>query len=134
MGLLPEVLKDVVCNLRNPHRVQQGMFIFSGSDFLLVCLGFYGLKLRTHIIVIHLKFQDFFITDGIGDDIGMQLITKYTGSIFRAQRIFTGKNRCACETKLIKTFKFLLQVFLGFPELAAMTFIKNKDDLFLVDG
>jgi hypothetical protein len=58
----------------NPHRMQQSVFILSGAEFLLVCLGFYGLKLRANIVVIHFKFEDFFITNGIGDDIGVQLL------------------------------------------------------------
>lgn len=40
----------------------------------------------------------------------------------------------AGKTELIEAFEFLFQVFLSFAKLAAVTFVKDKDDLLVVNG
>jgi hypothetical protein len=39
-----EVLKDVVRDFANPHRMQQSVFILGGAEFLLVCFRFQALN------------------------------------------------------------------------------------------
>ena len=71
MGLQREILQNVAGDFANPIRVQQCLLIFRRREFLLILLGFDGLELGAHIVVVHFELQNLLIADRIGDDIGV---------------------------------------------------------------
>lgn len=107
---LPEPAQDILRDFADAFGVQQGLAVFGGTQFLLVLFRFHGFELRAHIVVIHFEFQYFFIADGIGNHIRMQLPPEHARRGFRAQSVF-GKNRRAGKAELAEFFKFLFQVF-----------------------
>ena len=132
MGFLAEMVQNVLGNFANTLWVQQGLPEFRSIELFFVLFGFNTLELRTHIVVINLEFQDFFVADGIGDDVGMQLAPKYAGSGVCTKGVLR-ENWRTCKSELNVFFEFFLQVLLRFTELASMALIKNKHHLLAVD-
>ena len=95
-------------------------------------LCFDGFELRANIVVVNLELEHFFITNGICDDIGVQLSAKHTGCGVCAQRVLR-EDRRAGKAKLVELLELILQVFLCLAKLAAMAFIENKDHLLAVN-
>ena len=132
VGLLAEVVQDVLGDLANAIRVQQSLFVLCCTQFLLVLLGLNSLELRANIVVVHLELQDLLVADGIGNHIRMQLTAKHTGRGLGAQGVLREDGR-AGEAKLTELLELLLQVFLGLTKLAAVALIKDEDHLLTVD-
>ena len=129
---LPELVQDILRDFADAFGVKQGLAVFGGTQFLLVLFRFHGFELRTHIVVIHFEFQYFFIADGIGNHIRMQLPPEHARRGFRAQSVF-GKNRRTGKAELAKFLEFLFQVFLRFAELRAVAFVENKYNLLVIN-
>ncbi len=57
MGLLPEVVQDVLGYLTDTVGVQQGLLVLRRAEFFLIQLCFNGLELWPHIVVINLELE-----------------------------------------------------------------------------
>ena len=132
MCLYTEILQDILRNLFDSIRMKQEFLIFCCCQFNFVLLGFQILKLWTHIVIINLKFQHFFISYGICDDIRMEFTTKHTGCCLCSQCVCR-KYRCTSKSKLIISLKLFLKILLCFTKLRTMTLIKDKDYLLTID-
>ncbi|SBZ22586.1 Uncharacterised protein [Klebsiella pneumoniae] len=71
MCFLAEVVQYVLCDFLDAQRVKKSLLIFRGTEFFLVGFGFQRLKLRADIVIVHLKLQHLFITNGIGNHVRM---------------------------------------------------------------
>src|SRR5699024_339059 len=90
------------------------------------------MKLRPHVVIVDFEFQYFFITNGIGNHVGVQLATKNAGCGLRTQSVLR-KNGGAGKSKLVVAFELTLQVTLRLTKLTAMALIKNENYLLLVN-
>ncbi|MNF59029.1 hypothetical protein D3C84_406090 [compost metagenome] len=82
VGFLPEVVQDVLRDLAYAIGVQQGLLVFRGAELFFILLGFNGLELRPHIVVIDLELEHLFIANRIGDHVRMQFTAKHACSVF----------------------------------------------------
>ena len=133
VGFSAEVVQDVLRDFFNPLGVQQGLFVLGGGQLLLVLLGFNGLELRAHIVVVHLELEHLLVADGVGDHVRMQFAAKHAGGGLCAQGVFREDGR-ACEAKLIELLELFLQVLLRLAKLAAVALVKNEHRLLAVNG
>ena len=133
MGFPSEVVKNILRNFFDTRGVQKGLFGFCGTNFLLVQFGLNRLKMWADVVVVHFELQYFFVADRIGNDIGVQFKTKYAVGGFCTQCIFR-ENRRTGKPELAELFELLFEVFLSFPKLRTVAFIKDKHYLLAVDG
>ena len=132
VGLLPEIVQDVLGNLADALRVQQRLLVLRRAQFFLILLGFEGFELWTHIVVIHLELQHLLVSNRIGDHIRMQLTAKHAGGGLSTQGVIREDWR-AGKAKLTEFLELFLQVLLRFAKLAAVALIKNEHHLLAVD-
>ena len=69
MGFLAVVGQDVLRDLANAVRVQQGQFVLGGTELFLILLLLNGLELGAHIVVVHLELEHLLIANRIGNHI-----------------------------------------------------------------
>ena len=129
---MAKVIENILRYFADALGVQQGLLILGRAELFLILLGFNILKLRAHIVVVHLELEHLFITNGVGDHIGMQFRAKNAGGGFRAQGILW-KDRRAGKAKLTITLKFILQILLRLAKLATVAFIKNENHLLVIN-
>ncbi len=113
--------------------MQQCLPVLRSTELLFILLCLNRFELGAHIIVIHLEFKHFLITDRIGDHIGMQLPPEDAPCRFCSRSIFREDGR-AGEAKLVIPLKLLLQVALCLAELAAVALVEDEDHLLHVEG
>src|SRR5690554_4299267 len=133
MGLLAEIVQNVLRYFPNPFWVQQSLLVLQRTELFIILLGFYFLKLRAHIVIVHFELEHFLIANGIRNYIRMKLSAKHAGGSFGTQGILR-KDRRASKTKLIVALKLFLQVLLRLAKLAAMTFIEDEHNLLIVNS
>src|SRR5690554_3388436 len=133
VSFLAEIVQNILRYFPNPFWVQQSLLVLQRTELFLILLGFYFLKLRAHVVVVHFELEHFLIANGIRDHIRVQLSPKHAGRGFGTQGILR-KDRCASKTKLIVAFKLFLQVLLRFAKLAAVTFIEDEHNLLIVNS
>ena len=113
--------------------MQQRLFVLGGGQLFFVLLGFDGLELRAHIVVVHLELEHLFIADGVGDHVRMQFAAKHAGGGLGPQSVFREDGR-AREAELAELLELLFQVLLRLAKLAAVALVKNEHHLLAVNG
>src|SRR5690554_7495622 len=104
MGLLAEIVQNVLRYFPNPFWVQQSLLVLQRTELFIILLGFYFLKLRAHIVVVHFELKLFLIANGIRYYIRMQLSPNHAGRGCGTQGILR-ENRPASKAKLIVALK-----------------------------
>ena len=90
--------------------------------------------IRIHRLnIVYSKWKDIFIVDSIHNCVAVKLISKGLSCskelrILCSARIY-GENRCSCKSEQMVFLKVLYNSRVHISELAAVTFIKNNDDV-----
>ena len=83
MGFASVVGQNVFGYFAYALRMEQEFFGFSRLDLIQILFSFNVFEVRSHIVVVHFELQHLFITNGIGDDIGVKFMSKDACSSFR---------------------------------------------------
>ena len=122
----------VLCHNSDAFRSHHNLFTIDVPDHF-VCDFF----LHIHRFnIIHPEWKNIFIVDGIHNRVTVELVTKGLTCgkelrILGSARI-NRKNRCSCKTKQMIFLKILYNHSMHVPELTAVTFIKDNNNMLLI--
>ena len=127
------MFKDIFCYQGDTFWCHKRLFAVYIPNLLVV-----NIRFHFHCFnIVYTERQDVFIVNGIYNSIGMQLVTKGLRRCKIARICYCTcvlcKNRCASETKQVVLLKVFDNCLMHIAELAAMAFIKNNNNVFLVD-
>ena len=133
-GLLIEMFPDIRHNLRNAFGSKQSLFRINGRNLLIPDM----FRRLDGIDVIHTERQDILVIDRIDDGVGVEFVSKglfrcteeclaASGSVFR-------EDGCSGKTEQVVAFEGVRDVSMHVAELTAVAFVKNDDDMGIIDG